>query len=281
LPATLFEQRLKSKLQDLTPEEKQSELKRYKDILLATLDYHIERSKGTNFSEFDPVAHFQQLKEQTEENFQKGRLSRLKQWLRDMTEEQRETGDLSFGRYIKKKTGYDIDIFGRYQKRIDNIIERKRIKTENEYRDVMAMVDNLCHQTPVDKSKIDLLNNLLIDFEDKISGTKTTKSRQGSYKKEKYFFNQLSESLSPDSKRLLSLAESGTDENNCSPQVAITFENSGSGVYAVNGMNLGIKTYWKDNNTIVIETKKSFVAHQRWEQVQNFQDIVKVVYLET
>jgi len=265
----------------LTPEEKQSELKRYKDILLATLDYHIERSKGINYGEFDLAAHFKQLKQETEENYKKGRLSRLKQWLRDMTEGQRETGDLGYGRYIKEKTGYDIDIFGSFQKRIGKIIERKRIKTENEYRDVMTMVDNLCHQTPVDKNKIDLLNNLLIDFDDKISGTKTPKSKRGSYKEEKYFFNQLSESRSPDGKRLLSLAERGTDESYCSTQVVITFENSGAGVYAVNGMNLGIKTYWKDNNTIVIETKKSFVAHQRWEQVQSFQDIVKVEYIET
>lgn len=264
----------------MTPEEKQSELQRYKDILLATLDYHIERSKGIKYGEFDPFAHFQQLKEQTEENYRKGRLSRLKQWLRDMTEEQRETGDLSFGRYIKEKTGYDIDIFGSFQKRIDKIIERKRIKTENEYRDVMAMVDNLCHQTPVDKDKIDLLNNLLIDFDDKTSGTKTPKSKRGSYKEEKYFFNQLLEARSPDGKRLLSLAESGTDENYCSTQVAITFENSGAGVYAANGMNLGINTYWKDNNIIVIETKKDLMVLQKWQQVQSFQDVVKVEYIE-
>jgi hypothetical protein len=89
----------------LTPEEKQSELKRQRLILLATLDYFIERSKGINYGEFDPIAHYQQLKEQTEENYQKGRLTRLKQWLRDMTEEPRETGDLSFSRYIKKKNG--------------------------------------------------------------------------------------------------------------------------------------------------------------------------------
>lgn len=265
----------------MTPEEKQSELKRYKDILLATLDHHIERSKGINYGEFDPVAHFHQLKQETEESYQKGRLSRLKQWLRDITEEQRKTVDLSFGRYIKEKTCYEIDIFGSFQKRIDKIIEKKRIKTENQYRDVMLMVDNLCHQSPVDKNKIDLLNNLLIDFDDKISRTKISKSKRGSYKEEKYFFNQLSEARSPDGKRLLSLAESGTDENYCSTQVVITFENSGSGVYAVNGMNLGIKNYWKDNNKIVIETKKSFVAHQRWEQVQSFQDIVKVEYVET
>lgn len=265
----------------MTPEEKQSELKKYKDILLATLDYLIGRSKGINYGEFDPTSHFQQLKEQTEEHFRKGRLTRLKQWLLDMTEEQRETGDLSFGSYIKEKTGYDIDIFDGFQKRIDKIIERKRIKTENEYRDVMSMVDNLCHQTPVDKERIDLLNKRLIDFDDKISGTKTPKMKRRSYKEEKYFYKQLSESRSLDGKRLLSLVESGTDESYSSTQVSITFESSGAGVYAANGISLGIKTYWKDNNTIVIETKKGFTVLQKWEQVQSFQDIVKVEYMET
>jgi hypothetical protein len=264
----------------LTPEEKKLELKKYRDILLATLDYLIERSKGANYGEFDPTTHFLKLKEETEESYEKGRLTKLKQWFWDMTEEQRETGDLSFGRYIKERTGYHIDIFGAFQKRIDKIIERKRIKTENEYRDVMSMVDNLCHQTPVDKGKIDLLNSLLIDFDDKLSGTKTPKNKRGSYKEEKHFYKQLSESHSPDAKRLLSLAESGTDESYSSTQVVITFESSVSGVYAANGINLGIKTYWKNNNTIVIETKKDFVVLQKWEQVQSFQDIVKVEYLE-
>jgi hypothetical protein len=264
----------------LTPEEKQLELKRHRDILLATFDYFIDRSANIKYDEFDPVDHFKLLKQQTEEHFQKGRLTRLKQWLRDMTEEPRETGDLNFGRYIKEKTGYDIDIFDNFQKRIDKIIERKKIKTENEYRDVLAMVDNLCQQTPVNEQKIDVLNNLLIDFGDKISGTKTPKSKRKFSTKNNYFTNQLSASYSTDNKRKLTLTESG-DENYTSTQVFIEFEQSGAGVYTTNGINLGIRTYWKDNNTIVIETKKDYLALQKWEQVQSFKDIVKVEYIET
>lgn len=264
----------------MTPEEKQLELKRHRDILLATLDYFIDRSANIKYDEFDPVEHFKLLKQQTEEQFQKGRLTRLKQWLRDMTEEPRETGDLSFGRYIKEKTGYDIDIFGNFQKRIDKIIERKKIKTENEYRDVLAMVDNLCQQTPVDEHKIDILNNLLIDFDDKISGTKTPKSKRKSSTKNNFFTNQLSAIYSPDNKRKLTITESG-DENSAVTQILIEFENGGgAGVYATNGINLGIRTYWKDNNAIVIETKKNYLALQKWEQVQSFKDIVKVEYIE-
>jgi hypothetical protein len=265
----------------LTSEEKQSELLRYRDILLATLDYHIERSIGITYDEYDPTAHFLHLKEQTAEHYHKGRLAKLKQWLRDMTEEQRETADFNFGRYIKEKTGHDIDIFGSFHKRIDNIIERKRIKNENECRDAMSMVDNLCQQTPIEQEKIDTLNNLIIDFEDRISGTSTPKKKRGASNKEKHFINQLSESHSPDGKRLLSLTEIGASEDYSSTRVFISFESSGSGVYAAKGINLGIKTYWKDNNTIVIETKKDFIVLQKWDQVQSFQDIVKVEYIAT
>ena len=267
----------------VTPEEKQKELKRHRDILIATLDYSIDRFRTANlkFEEYDPIAHFEQLKQQTEEYYSKGRLPRLKQWLRDMTEEPRETGDLSFGRYIKEKTGYDIDIFGNFQKRIDKIIERKRIKTENEYRDVLAMVDNLCQQTPVDEHKINILNNLLIDFDDKISGTKTPKNKRKSSTKNNYFTNQLSAIYSPDNKRKLTITESG-DDNSAATQIFIEFENGGgAGVYATNGISLGIRTYWKDKNTIVIETKKDYLALQKWEQVQSFKEIVKVEYIET
>ena len=131
LPATLLRQHKLNTFSSDT-RKKQKELKRYRDILIATLDYSIDRFRTANlkFEEYDPIAHFEQLKHQTEEHFSKRRHTRLKQWLRDMTEEPRETGDLSSGRYIKEKTGYDIDIFGNFQKRIDKIIERKKIKTE-------------------------------------------------------------------------------------------------------------------------------------------------------
>ena len=267
----------------MTPEEKQAELKRHRDILIATLDYYINRYRAANlkFEEYDPIAHFEQLKQQTEEHYDKGRLTRLKQWLRDMTAEPRETADLSFGRYIKEKTGYDIDIFERFQKRINKIIARKRIKTDNEYRDVLSMVDNLCQQPVVDEEKINVLNNLLIDFDDKIKGTKKSKSKDKLSAKSSYFTNQLSTNYSPDNKRKLTLTESG-DATSALTQVLIQFENrGGAGVYAVTGINLGIKTYWKDNHTIIIETKKDYQSLQKWEQVQNFNDIVKVEYIET
>ena|ERR1051326_3075015 len=157
-----------------TPKEKELELERLRDILLATLDYKIVQYRSANvvFEGHDPVASFENLKQLTQEHFNKGRLTRLRQWLRDMIEEPRETGDLNFDKYIKEKTGYDIQIFANFEKRIDNIIRRKFIRTENEFRDVLSMVDNLCQQKPVDDGKINMLNALLIDFDGRIKKKK-------------------------------------------------------------------------------------------------------------
>lgn len=264
----------------MTPEEKQSELDRHRIIVLAAIDYFIKRSRGINYGEPGPTTNYEHLKKRAEDHYQKNRLSQLKQWLLDLTEEFRETGDLAFDQYIKEKTGYDLDIFGSFQDRIGKVIKRKRIKTENEYRDVLAMVDNLCQQMPVDQDKIDVLNSLLIDFDERVSGTKTPKDKRTSSGKTNYFIKEVSESYSPDNKRKVTIIESGRNENHASTQVAIQFGQSGAGVYAANGVNLGIKAYWKNNNTILVETRKDYLVLQKWEQVQSFQDIVIVEYIE-
>jgi uncharacterized protein (DUF1330 family) len=63
--------------------------------------------------------------------------------------------------------------------------------------------------------------------------------------------------------------------------VFIRFQKVGGELYAANGLSLDIKTYWKDNNTIVIKTKKDYVAVRKCKQVQSFQDIIKVEYIES
>lgn len=62
--------------------------------------------------------------------------------------------------------------------------------------------------------------------------------------------------------------------------VYIEFKNSGSGLYSIDTVGADIKAYWVDNHEIVIETRKSYESNQKFEQVQNFNDIVKVRYVE-
>lgn len=146
--------------------EKTAELTKYHALLQATLDYHIDNpSMQVKTADFDSVAYFKSLKLQTEENFKKGRLTMLKNWFRDMTEMPLETGDLKFNQYLRDKTGYEVDIFESYFKRVDKIIAKGKITTDRQFYDLNQMVGKLCQVQPADTQKIDTLNKLLAAYE--------------------------------------------------------------------------------------------------------------------
>ncbi len=150
----------------MNKEEKQAELAKYRDLVLATLDYYIDNKEmQIKTADINSTEHYEGLKIQTEEHYQKGRLTRLKQWFRDLTEMQLETGDLKFNKYLQDKTKYDIDIFKSYFKRIDKVIEKGKITTDNQFYDINMMVDQLCQFEPVDNKKIEILNRLLSEYE--------------------------------------------------------------------------------------------------------------------
>lgn len=154
----------------INKEDKEFELKKYRDLVIATLDYYLENNIAKiKTPDFDSDEHYKGLKIQTDEHFQKGRLTRLKQWFRDLTEMQVETGDLKFNKYLQDKTKYDIDIFKSYFQRVDKVIEKGKITTDNQFYDISIMVDQLCQTEPVDAKKIGILNGLLSDYEQRKS----------------------------------------------------------------------------------------------------------------
>lgn len=158
----------------LSSDEKPLELKKYRDLVVATIDYYLDNKlMQLETNDFDSNQHFQGLKKQALEHFDKGRLSRLKKWFRDLTEMQVETRDFKFNQYLNEKTGYDIDIFQSYNLRVDKTIEKGRITTDNQFYDINMMVDQLSQIEPMDTQKIEKLNKLLLDYEQR----KTKKSR--------------------------------------------------------------------------------------------------------
>lgn len=151
--------------------EKQEELHKYRELVLATFDYYLENNvMPIKSADFNSNEHIKGLKILTEEHYQKGRLTRLKQWFRDLTEMPIETGDFKFKKYLKDKTKFEIDIFESYFKRVDKIIEKGRITTNNQFYDINIMVNHLCQTEPVDNNKIDILNRLLSDYEKRKPG---------------------------------------------------------------------------------------------------------------
>jgi hypothetical protein len=154
----------------LNKDEKQAELEKYRDLVLATIDYYLDNQiMQIKKEDFDSAVHFKGIKAQTEEHFQKGRLTRLKQWFRDLTEMQVETGDLKFNKYLQEKTKYDIDIFKSFFQRVDKVIEKGKITTDNQFYDINIMVGQLCQCEPNDSEKIEKLNRLLSEYEQRKS----------------------------------------------------------------------------------------------------------------
>ncbi len=149
---------------------KQSELLKYRDLVLATIDYYIENKLvQIETADFDSNDHFKELKKQAEEHFQKGRLTKLKQWFSDLTEMQVETGDFIFNKYLRDKTKYDIDILKSYFQRVDKLIAKGKITTEKQFYELNTMVNKLCQTESIDKERIELLNNLLAEYEQRKS----------------------------------------------------------------------------------------------------------------
>jgi hypothetical protein len=149
--------------------EKTEELIKYRTLVLATIDYYTGNVPQIKTAGFDSEEYYKSLKIQAEECFRKGKLTKLKQWFRDLTEIQVETRDLKFNNYLREKTSYDIDIFGAYFTRIEKIIEKGKITTDNQFYDIAIMVDQLCRTEPPDTEKIELLNKLSGDYEQRRS----------------------------------------------------------------------------------------------------------------
>ena len=144
----------------------QRELVKYRDLTLATLDYFLESGiMKIKTIDFDSDQHYKELKVQVKEYFQKGKLSKLKQWFKDLSETPYENEDFNFIDFINTRTGYEINLSSKFENRISDIIKRNKIKTENEYRDVMIKVNYLCLSDTPEEKLLEHLNSLLLEFE--------------------------------------------------------------------------------------------------------------------
>ncbi len=151
----------------LSLEEKAKQLDMYRDLNLAAIDYSSEKigSALPKTDEFDPIEYYEGLKTHVHQYHKKGSLSRLKQWFRDFSEMPLEGRDLNYNRYIKDKTGYEIDIFENFRKRLDKIIEKGKITTDSQYYDINMLINDLCQAEPIDDEKIKVLNKLIVAYE--------------------------------------------------------------------------------------------------------------------
>ena len=143
--------------------DKEFELKKYRDLVVATLDYYIVHLAFNN----EMKDEFIRLKIQTEVYYSKGKLTTLKNWFKDLTLDFIEDRDFGFNEYLIKTTNYEIDIFESYFKRIEKIIEKDQIKTDSQFYELKNYVDYLIQNNNSDKVLIQRINEILLRFESK------------------------------------------------------------------------------------------------------------------
>jgi hypothetical protein len=91
--------------------------------------------------------------------------------------------------------------------------------------------------------------------------------------------NGVFEYRSPDGKRGVITRSNGIGKD-ASVEVSVQLGGGSGCIYHLRGAGFLVEAYWKDNNTIIINTKKGFSAEIKHEQVSSFDDVVKIEYLE-
>jgi hypothetical protein len=280
----------------LTPEEKKTELHRQRDLVLATLNYQLELHAGSIVTDGWDAAreYFDQQKLQTEAYFRGRRLDKLQQQLQRLTDGLRSRVDLQYTSYIKEKTGYDIDLFEGLQGHIDRILVQGNIQTdaEAEFVRVQLLINK---QTMAEPQQETALKTLFHDYfkrkqqsEKKATFSEVTKREENDGVEvvtvristgPKPVHLEEQEAISPDGKRWLRVTQ-WSDGKHASTYVVIIFPTTSGTVYAANGIRPDVKAYWKDNHTIVIETKKEYEAGVKYKEVSSFDDVIAIEYIE-
>lgn len=275
--------------------QKQTALEKQLTIIIATIDYLIRQQSGSIvFDDFDPVKfHFEQERTKTEKYFAQRRLDKLDQILAKLIKGLQHRIDLKFDQYIKTETGYDIDIFEDLRTRVNEIILKKKISNQQELNDISLMV-HYQEETSKDKESIEQLFLLISEYKESIGfkddKNKTTEVITTTEKGEiieiktvlstgpKPKLVEEDESISPDGKRKVTVNR-WSDGENASTYVLVSFPTASGAIYALNGIFNDVSAYWKDNQNIIIETRKGYEPNTKYSQVSSFDDVIKISYI--
>jgi hypothetical protein len=270
-------------------------------ILLAMLKYLLENhTVDMVFDNYSPSeqVYLQELR-QTELDIQNSRSAKIKKRLDRHLLFLREKLDVGFNKYIKENTPYEIDIFEGYKTDVMPILEKGTI----DFNDVNLVEKYLKVYNGVseEQKNVALLKDLLTKHEaymaelfsredvvtEKFYGfTNRKKSWTVDEAGYEQLFRQISkdwlleEETAPNKTNKLQVQISGKGDYALT-YVIILLENAGSGtIYCARGEKLPIKAYWKDNHTVVVETKSTYQYHEKYQQVRSYDEVFKIEYIE-
>jgi hypothetical protein len=248
-----------------TATQKQVALTKYRSLTLAALDYHLEKFTGLIvYDQYDSLKeYYEQQQVQVEKYYKLGRLDRLEQQFARLTVQQKQFPDMHFDNYIETKTGYKLGYFEELKARVKAIVEQGKIAYGQEQIDIMRMLDFKGNNTV-------LLS--LLPYEVRLSMEMTKKHR--GFRIE----GGPNEAIAPDGKRKIMVIH--PEGKHACTHINIFFKEISAPIYGTMGICPEVKASWKDNQTILIETLKSYDSHTKYAQVSNFADVIKIEYLE-
>lgn len=279
-------------------QEKQNELEKYKAIVIACLHY-LEQKSGKSFvvdGESITATYYQQQQIQAEKYFQQRRLDRLKQQFTRLQSSLRHVADNNFSEYIKNTTGYEVDIFEQLKNKAKVLLEQKEIRDKKDF-DKIGELLYYFEKTAPDPYTVEQLHELMSNYSQNNPQLFEKKDREHTEEisrvvkdgveivtfqiktgpKPKHFNEEMLSS--PDGKKWLRV-EQWSDGKHASTTVSIGFPGNNGPIYSVSEICADIKAYWKDDHTILIETKKGIRTSCQHRLVQSFEDHVQVEYIE-
>jgi len=279
--------------------EKEVALQKYYDIVLATINFNISVNTGHFVSDGEDIAllcyNDQKI---TAEKYFKGRnLEMLKQKFSFFTKNIQSGDYKNYSKYIKEKTGYDIDLLADLHKRIEIILLQNEIKTKKEENDVGDLL-HYYDENSISGEKVEKLRTLLDDYWTIMSEKSSNRYQTteiisieekdgveliteeitfGTYPKNHNYKDSWITSPNKKCKAFIQW----NDSKHPVTSVSLQFHSGASGpIYAVEGIWEDITVSWKDDTTLVIRTKKNLKVFDQSKEVRSRDMIIHIEYLE-
>ncbi|MES2447393.1 MAG: hypothetical protein V4546_09440 [Bacteroidota bacterium] len=271
-----------------------------KILLIATLNYLLEyHSQDMVFDDFSPSKqwYLQELK-QAELDIKNSRSQRIKRRLDLHTAILRSKFDQGYNKYIKENTSYEVNLFEQFKADVLPIIKKGSINHNDVYlveyymkaystnpneQDNIAILKNLqakreAYLNDLCKNNEVITESYHLIIQGKKSWTVADEDYEQFYKENSKDW-LLEEVIAPNGIDKLLIQHSGKGEHALT-YIIIELKGGSGSIYGALGEKLPLKTYWRNDNTVVVETKSDYEILNKYNQVSSYGDIVKIEYVE-
>ncbi len=281
----------------MTSEERKAALEKEYSIVQATLTYLMElHGRTIVYDGDDMIGHYyRQEKQKAEKYYQERKRSGLQLQLKKITKSLESSMDFNYAIFIKKQTGYSIDIFEELKKEIQQLISQDEIVTREQWDKAYTMLE-FCKRTRSDNAIIEKLSKLIATYFKKNLRILTRKNKNE--RKRLISRSSLNENIeivevristgpkpkhekeweisSPDNKFKIRINQIAYGKS-ANTYVNIRFPKTDGTLYGTKGIH-EIEAYWKDNTTVVIRTTSDHETLYAYKKVESFDNIIHIEY---